>query len=512
MDTSSCQPLFPTNLDVLPRYRHATPSGPWPWMDFDTPDNTRTATTGDRVGQSYPQNLFPNWTPDQVKRSQMLKWCSNDQSSMYWMDVLDNGKFTTPQAGPTTVDPEKYFSNMIPGECLVHSCKIEPFFFTSSINWIPSRYQEELIHGKGDHITITLPFVRKAPQGSESRSSTSPTQLDPATSQPSRLNPINNGISAPLHNGNMLCMDLLAIHMVRDVKRSIIISYHPQSTGCRTSAKHLHSLIRLVGDSVYWQNIFSKSKDPTFLFLAILWYALYAWDESLESLYNHVSSMVPKILDPPAAYACPLYTLQALLLHYESLLHDYQISVSFIEKTPNPAMHCEGIYEEQRKASNELMKKECGNLLSEIDRLEKRRMMLHDRLKNLLDIVDSRQTKTLIEGTTKDSEALGKIEHLTKKLTEATVTSSAALTQIEYLTKKSTEATIRNSYLMIFLLASFIASVFWMNVKDINGSDSVQTLTPIALTSLRSLYRHQTDHTSEVASGGNVVDHFPLEG
>ena len=75
----------------------------------------------------------------------------------------------------------------------------------------------------------------------------------------------------------MLSTDLLAIHMVRNVESSTIISYHPESTSESASspAKRLHSLMRLVGDSVYWQNIFSNSKDPTFLFLAMLWYALY---------------------------------------------------------------------------------------------------------------------------------------------------------------------------------------------------------------------------------------------
>jgi hypothetical protein len=87
-----------------------------------------------------------------------------------------------------------------------------------------------------------------------------------------------------------LLIDLLAIHMVRDVKTSTIIYYHPGSKF--ESAKPLHWLMLLVGKSVYWKNIFSKSKDPTFLLLAILWYALYTWDESFESLYKHVSNLV----------------------------------------------------------------------------------------------------------------------------------------------------------------------------------------------------------------------------
>jgi len=65
-----------------------------------------------------------------------------------------------------------------------------------------------------------------------------------------------------------------------------------------------------------------------------------------------------------------LHTLQAYLLHYESLLHSFQVSISFIKKNPNSAMESQGIYEEQRSISNELMQKECDNLLSEIDCLE----------------------------------------------------------------------------------------------------------------------------------------------
>jgi len=221
-------------------------------------------------------------------------------------------------------------------------------------------------------------------------------------------------------------MDLLAIHMVRDAKISTIISYHPEkSTVPWTSAERLHSLTLLVGKSVYWKNIFSTSTDPTFLFLAILWYPLYAWDESFQSLHNHISSLVrrahaglklllkyiqvPAMLESPAEYSCYLQALQGRLLHYESLLDGYQASVSFIDKTPNPAVESLGTYGAQRKASNELMKKECENLLNEINRLEKRRRTLRNRLKNLLDIANSNQTNAFIEVTGSGSATLTKV-------------------------------------------------------------------------------------------------------
>jgi len=83
--------------------------------------------------------------------------------------------------------------------------------------------------------------------------------------------------------------------MVRDVEKSTIISYHPESIR-HTSAKYLHKLMLLVGESVYWQNIFTTTEDPTFLFLTILWYPLYSWDESFELLYNHISTLVCSVL------------------------------------------------------------------------------------------------------------------------------------------------------------------------------------------------------------------------
>jgi len=94
-----------------------------------------------------------------------------------------------------------------------------------------------------------------------------------------------------------------------------------------------------------------------------------------------------------------LHTLKAHLLHYESLLHDFQLSVSFIDMTPNPAMESDTIEKETRKASKEIMKLECKNLLGEIKRLQNRRRMMSDRLKNVMDLafanVNIRESATM---------------------------------------------------------------------------------------------------------------------
>lgn len=90
----------------------------------------------------------------------------------------------------------------------------------------------------------------------------------------------------------VLRQDLLAVHMIRSPQGSTIISYHPDPEWRTTSAKVLHSRIKLAGDSVYWQNIFRKASDPTFILLTILWHCLYTWDQSLEALYAHISWLV----------------------------------------------------------------------------------------------------------------------------------------------------------------------------------------------------------------------------
>lgn len=87
----------------------------------------------------------------------------------------------------------------------------------------------------------------------------------------------------------ILLQDLLAIHMVRSMEDNVIISYHHNSDFQKTTAKRLRSLVQRTGDSVYWSKLYGRSKDPTFVFLASLWYALYAWDEALEVLYAYLS-------------------------------------------------------------------------------------------------------------------------------------------------------------------------------------------------------------------------------
>lgn len=99
------------NLDVqdwrfLSSYRHAAPSGPWPWVDLESdikPPETepaspqRQSTEGNNCHwRGYPQCLFGNWIKERVKRCKMVENCSTDASEqcrIYYVDVLKNGKF-----------------------------------------------------------------------------------------------------------------------------------------------------------------------------------------------------------------------------------------------------------------------------------------------------------------------------------------------------------------------------------------------------------------------------------
>jgi hypothetical protein len=113
----------------------------------------------------------------------------------------------------------------------------------------------------------------------------------------------------------------------------------------------------------------------------------------------------------------------------QALLHNFELSVKFLAKTHNPAMDSDDFSDHQRKESKDLMKRESENLLSEIDRLEKRRAMLSNRLKNVMDLAfatvnidDNSQTRKLTEATVRDSAAMKQvIPHSETELTRRAI-------------------------------------------------------------------------------------------
>jgi hypothetical protein len=428
--------------------------------------------------RGYPQNLFGNWVADRVARSKMVENCSREpreKCKIYYVDVLESGEFKSANdTNPPMIEVDESALGQLWNQLqieptglrlrvlLVDNMKhpvlqmlgtrynIEPCFFTSSLNWIPSRYQAEVAKKKGDHITVTLLFVRTAPCNKPA----APSQNKHVSCGEKAINTQESLCLRSVHSPaeKYLLQDLLALHMIRssDPSGSTIISYHPSAQWDRTTAEQLNKLVHKVGESVYWQKIFEQSKDPTFFFLAILWYALYAWDESLDHLYTHMNWLEANGLSTnDNNLTTELHTIQAQLLHYASLLEDFRKSVTFVRNTPSPVLESSIFTDQAKRDSNKLMRRECDNLLAEIDRLCFQLKNITDLARATVNFVDSRRMQDL---------------------TIATVRDSAAMKQISYLT-------------MIFLPASFVAAVFGMNVKEITD-DATETISHYAMVSV----------------------------
>jgi hypothetical protein len=92
-----------------------------------------------------------------------------------------------------------------------------------------------------------------------------------------------------------------------------------------------------------------------------------------------------------------LHVIRAHLLHYASLLEDFRKSVLFVCNTPNPAMDADSIDDETRARDKDLLEKECGNLLAEIDRLEMNRIMQDKRLQNVMHLVSMDMSSVIFD-------------------------------------------------------------------------------------------------------------------
>ncbi|KAF8236165.1 hypothetical protein L208DRAFT_1391284 [Tricholoma matsutake] len=469
-----------------PSHRHAAPSAPWPWIDIqNTVDPIQLASrlppvpalcdhkSCDGCWKGYPQSRFPNWTKDQVSRSQISKAITNyrrdEPCVVYRADVRSDGFFEDAERMTATEDNKDdvwdqiihterppntrvraLFIENLSGhvlQMLGTRFNIEPFFFSSSLSWIPSRFQEEVQQQKGDHITVTLTFIKSMPmqpynrrhQGSQasfgsmstlaSQDGTLPDKQMIDTQAPLRLRSSNR----------QLVLDLISVHLIRHIDGSTILSFHPDIDHPVTDAKYMHKRIRFAGQSVYWQKIFRESPDPTFLLLTFMWHAMYAWDEAFEDLYAHICQLETSVISTSnTVLTQELHLIRAHQLHFGSLLDDFRKSVEFVRTTRNPAM--ESLLEEKRELSEQLMDRECDNLLEEIERLDMSRQMQDKRLLNVMNLVFS---SINIEDSRRNAQ-----------MTEVAVKDSAAMRQIAFVS-------------MVYLPASFVAGVFGMNVREI---------------------------------------------
>ncbi|KAK2460772.1 hypothetical protein APHAL10511_007242 [Amanita phalloides] len=485
--TSAVQPVEMRRVPPPP-YRHAAPSAPWPWIDIHdlidqdqlrsgappVPEDCDHKSCQGHCWRNYPQSRFPNWTPGQVKkckiRAAIKDYDRRLPCRIYLMDVTQNGIFEN--AGILDMIDEEasidkqwdWFKDhkQKPGirvralfvenmsgpvlQMLGGKYNIEPFFFSSSLNWIPSRFQEDPRDSMGDHITVTLPFIQSLPG-----------KLVPKVSHvidvhaPLRLKfkrTRRDGSGGFLPKESALVLDLLSVHLIRNVNGNTIISYHANMDLPTTKAGYLHERIRFAGQSVYWQKMLETAEDPTFLLLIFIWQAAYAWDEALQQLNEYIVQLEAEVLRTSSLELTQeLHVIRAHHLHYSSLLQSFQKAVVFVKKTTNPALT-----EAQRAICDSLVERECSMLEKEVERLETTRFSQEQRLKNVMNLVFS-------SVNINDSRAM-------KRMTEAAVRDSAvptAMRQISYLS-------------MIFLPASYANGIFGMNVGMISPG-SLGTIT-----------------------------------
>ena len=215
-------------------------------------------------------------------------------------------------------------------------------------------------------------------------------------------------------------LDLLSVHLVRNINGSTIISFHPTLNIPATTAQFLHERIRFAGACkptiilIYVSNLNFRPKcllakhvpkvaRPHFgspnIYMAchvcmgwgprkLIWTYLFTSELCILCLIQYIltwkqESRVISTAEMPLTRE--LHVIRAHHLHYLSLLDHYTKHVTFIKSTPNPAM--DGINEVDRLSSQKLLNRECDNLMNEIERLNAELNTQERRLKNVMDLV-----------------------------------------------------------------------------------------------------------------------------
>lgn len=84
-----------------------------------------------------------------------------------------------------------------------------------------------------------------------------------------------------------------------------------------------------------------------------------------------------------------LHIIRAHHLHYSSLLDDFIKNITFIQETPNPFMTETNFPKQKLDENARLLKRECKNLIDEVERLKLMLFQQERRLKNVMNLVNS---------------------------------------------------------------------------------------------------------------------------
>jgi len=138
-----------------------------------------------------------------------------------------------------------------------------------------------------------------------------------------------------------------------------------------------------------------------------------------------------------------------MLGHYTTLLSDFHKTVRFIFNHPNRSLARKTGEEQQLHKS--LLKRECDNILNEIERLVEGKDMQEQRVKNVMDLVFSTLNVTETETTIQQGWVMQQY---------------VRFSQHEDLHVPDDH--IRLSYVtMAFLPATFVSTLFGMNLEDV---------------------------------------------
>ncbi|KAF8638377.1 hypothetical protein AX16_010524 [Volvariella volvacea WC 439] len=200
--------------------------------------------------------------------------------------------------------------------------------------------------------------------------------------------------------------DLLAIHVIRDSDTGGIVC-HPKDESYESGAEDLRKRLVEAGGLVDWQNIFSNTS-------------------------GCIAVETKSIDSTSLAETKNLHNSGVRLLQYTSLLRDSQRSVRFLQDidAPHPGDITSG-----NSLESQLLRRECNNLLEEIERPEMARDMHNKQLKDVMNLAFS--TVAIMDNTQMRED-------------------SRAVKQIAILT-------------MVFLPASVAAGIFWMNIKSFDN-------------------------------------------
>ncbi|KZV92283.1 hypothetical protein EXIGLDRAFT_718560 [Exidia glandulosa HHB12029] len=474
-----------------PINRFASPSCPWPWAgdtESDEAEDANSPLPGSRPPspapnhtfttsnwRGYPEALFPNWTTSVVERCGIqamidAQWAV--RCTIYSVDVMDGarvGNLQTVTHNVSTVgsellpDPtntidtiEQLLETRLDDEHVRLRClcvdelsgdvlqmlgsyyRIEPFYFSSAINGIPSRYHESFDPTgtrRGDHMYITLPFLRMTKDATfqPGRESDNQPEVIHAGVVEQGINVFEPLVlvSGDKKTRHTLKQDMLAVLLVRVVGQQTLITIHPDSA--QDSARKLQKRIFMAGKGIYWGNLMRSVADPIFVLLIVMWSALYAWDEAMLVLYNHITYLETRVIKftlEDMNLAPQLHAVRAHLLHYDELLEEFEMSLAFLGEVGISQHETD---ETTAAAAKKLLKKELSTLSLQVARLRRQRNMQDSRLNNVMKLV---------------------LSILNIKETQTSLQHGESMKQITYLT-------------MIYLPASFIASVFGMNVAEI---------------------------------------------